>query len=110
MNAIPWYRSPVYIGAVVTILSTLASLAPKTFTALGLTSPDAISHTVDTVFQLIALGAGAFTAYKRSSSTAQPLTLTQTGADIHPATIANDVKAANAMRTAADPTPIQRAP
>jgi len=84
MNALPFYKSPVYIGAIVTILSTLASLAPKTFTALGLTSPDAISHTVDTVFQLIALGAGAFTAYKRSSSTIQPLTLTQASADVHP--------------------------
>ena len=85
MQAIPWYRSPVYIGAVVTILSTLASLTPKTFLALGLTSPDTISHTVDTVFQLIALVAGGFTAYKRSSSSIQPLTLTQSGADVHPA-------------------------
>ena len=81
--AIPWYRSPVYIGAVVTILSTLASLAPKTFVALGLTSPDSISHTVDTVFQLITLAAGGFTAYKRSSSTMQPLTLNQASADAH---------------------------
>lgn len=85
MNAIPWYRSPVYIGAIVTILSTLASLAPKTFSTLGLTSPDSISHTVDTVFQFIALGAAVFTAYKRSNSTVQPLTLTQAAADAHPA-------------------------
>lgn len=84
MNALPFYKSPVYMGAVVTILSTLASLAPKTFAALGLTSPGAISHTVDIVFQLIALVAAAFTAYKRSQSPIQPLTLTQAGADVHP--------------------------
>lgn len=85
MNAIPWYRSPVYVGAVVTIISTLLSLVPKLAAALGLTSPDAISHAVDSAFQLVALAAGVFTAYKRQSSPDQPLTLTKTGAETHPA-------------------------
>jgi hypothetical protein len=80
MNAIPWYKSPVYIGAVITILSTLLSLLPKVAAALGLTDPDAISTTVNSGFQVIALIAGVFTAVKRQTSTIQPLTLTKQAA------------------------------
>lgn len=87
MDAIPFYKSPVYIGAVVTILSTIASLSPKLAAILG--NPDAISQSVTSIFSVIALGAGLFTAVKRKNSTVQPLTLTQGGADVHPATLAN---------------------
>lgn len=81
MNPIPWYKSPVYIGAVVTVLSTLASLAPKLFALVGLTSPEAINTAVQAGFQVIALLAGIFTAVKRQTSPIQPLTISQKSAD-----------------------------
>ncbi len=96
MNAIPWFSSPVMVGAVVSILS-------QAFVIFGVqVAPDTISKDVDAVFQVIAIGAGLYSAYKRKSSTIQPLTLTQTGADIHPQTIAN----AQTSVRAANPPPI----
>jgi len=79
--AIPWYQSPTMIGAVVTIASTLASLMPKAAAVLGWTDPSKINSDVTAGFTVIALIAGAFTAYKRAKSTVQPLTATQAGAD-----------------------------
>lgn len=88
-DALPWYRSPVYVSQVVTFLSALTAIAPKVATALGLTSTDAINQTVTAVFGVIALGSTAYGAIKRARSAIQPLTLTQTGADVHPNTVAN---------------------
>jgi hypothetical protein len=75
------------IGAVVTILSTLAGLAPKAFAAIGLNNPTAIETTVASAFQIFALISGVFTAIKRTTSTVQPLTGTQAQADAHPSTV-----------------------
>jgi hypothetical protein len=88
VGALPWYKSPVMIGAVVTIISTLAGLAPKAFAAVGLNNPTAIETTVASAFQIFALLAGVFTAVKRTTSAVQPLTASQAGADAHPATMA----------------------
>ena len=38
---IPWYKSPVMVGAVVTLVSTLGGLARKFGVDLGRTNPDA---------------------------------------------------------------------
>lgn len=81
--AIPWYKSPVYIGAVVTVVSSIAGLFPKASQALGLTDPNTISNTVGAVFQVIALVSGVFTAQQRAASVIQPITLTQSSADNH---------------------------
>jgi hypothetical protein len=71
------------IGAIVSILS-------QAMVIFGVqVAPDTISKDVDAVFQVIAIGAGLYSAYKRKTSTLQPLTLTQTGADLHPQTLAN---------------------
>jgi|ERR1700722_208836 len=88
VGALPWYRSPVMIGAVVTIISTLAGLAPKAFAAVGLNNPTTIETTVAAAFQIFALLSGIFTAIKRTTSAVQPLTTTQAAADAHPATAA----------------------
>jgi len=97
MNAIPWFQSPVMIGAVVSILSQALAI-------FGVqVAPDTINKDVTAVFQVIAIGSGLYSAYKRKTSTVQPLTLTQTGADIHPQTIANaqaEIRAANPPPTA----------
>lgn len=89
MDAIPWYQSKVYIGALVTLLSSLASLAPKLFIAMGLATPDAITTFVNAAFQIIAVVAGMYTLVKRKNSPIQPLTLTKAAAEIHPNTVAN---------------------
>jgi uncharacterized membrane protein YqjE len=87
VGAAPWYTSQVYIGAVITVLSTILGLAPKVAQALNLTNPGTIATTVTSVFQVIALIAGIFTAVKRQNSTIQPLTLTADSAANHPATL-----------------------
>lgn len=89
LPAEPWYTSKVYIGAVTTIASVLASLAPKVFAALGLTSPDAVNVAVTSVFQVFALLAATYTATARAKSSVAPLTLTKVGADNHPNTLAS---------------------
>lgn len=83
MNAIPWYQSPVMIGAVVSIVSQLVVL-------FGLNiAPDVLSKDVDAVFQVLALAAAGYAAWKRKTSAVQPVTLTQKRADTHPATLAS---------------------
>jgi len=101
-GALPWYKSSVYIGAVTTVVSTLVSLSPKAAVALGITTPGDVGPMVESVFQVIALLAGAFTAIKRQTSAAQPLTLTQKSADTNTATVAV-VQTQTAMRAAGIP-------
>lgn len=91
MSAIPWYKSPILISQIVTVVSTITAIEPKVATSLGLTSVDAINQTVTAVFGVIAVIATAYGAVKRVTSPLQPLTLTQAGADIHPATIASQL-------------------
>lgn len=86
-EAIPWYRSPVFVGVATAILAQLAVVLPKVAAALGLTSPDAINHSVNAIFDSISLAATAYAAIKRVKAPIQPLTTTQAKADVHPATI-----------------------
>lgn len=85
---IPWYQSPVLISQIVTFISAATAIAPKAATTLGWTSTDAISQSITAVFGVVALVATAYGTFKRATAKAQPLTLTQAGADNHPATIA----------------------
>lgn len=76
MDAIPWYKSPVYVGAVVSIISQVLVL-------LGLGdkfAPEEIAKYVDAGFQILALAAVGYAAWKRQRSSVQPLTLTKAGA------------------------------
>ena len=84
-GALPFYRSPVFIGALITIGSSLASVvAPKLVTALGLNEPAGVAQATATISSVVTLAAGLFVAYKRKTSPLQPLTLTQKDADEHP--------------------------
>lgn len=76
MNAIPWYQSPVMVSAVVAIISQALVLIGKQ----DLFPVDAITAKVEAVFQIIALGATLWAAWKRKSSDIQPLTLNAAGA------------------------------
>lgn len=82
ITAIPWYKSPVMIGVAVSVLSQAVVLFPKGAVLLGLTSPAVITTTVESLFQIIAIGAAGFSAYKRGASPLQPLTMTKSGATV----------------------------
>lgn len=73
LPAIPWYRSPVFISVGVSIVSQIVVL-------LGISdqvTTDDIAKGVDLTFQIIALGAAGYAAWKRKRSAIQPLTLTK---------------------------------
>lgn len=88
VGAIPWYKSPVQISLVVTILSAVVAAFPKLGQALGLTAPGTIETAVQNVFAVIAFVAPLVGSRLRANSTVQPLTLTEASAEAHPATIA----------------------
>lgn len=80
LPAIPWYRSPVLIGAVVSVISQLIVLGEPLGLRLNWTSEE-ITTGVSAVFQVIALAAAGFAAWKRYRSPAQPVTLTAAKAE-----------------------------
>ena len=89
MNAIPWYKSPQQIGLVTTAISALIAIFPKLGQELGWTSPSDVTNGVTQVFGVIAVIAPLVGALVRARSKIQPLTLTQSAADVHPNTLAN---------------------
>lgn len=78
MNAIPWYKSPVYIGIVTSIVSQLLSLAGRAdaFPA------EQVNEAVTAVFQVVALVALAVAEIKRRTSTVQPIAATKASAEL----------------------------
>jgi uncharacterized membrane protein len=87
VGAIPWFKSPVQIAQVTSLLSAAIALFPKLGTWLGIKTPDDVTTLVQTTFGFIALVAPIVGTIMRARSTIQPLTLTQTAADNHPSTI-----------------------
>ena len=85
MNAIPWYKSPQTIGLVTTAVSALIALFPKIGPAIGINSAADISTVVTNIFGTIAILAPIVGTIVRAKSTVQPITLTQSQADAHPA-------------------------
>lgn len=77
MDALPFYRSPVFISLLVSIISQIAAVAGV---ADAVTTED-IAKGVDLTLQLVALGAAGYAAWKRKRSNIQPLTLTKGGAE-----------------------------
>lgn len=88
VGAIPWYKSPVQISLVVTIISALIAAFPKIGQAIGLNTPGEVETAVQNVFAVVALVAPIIGSITRAKSTIQPLTLTAASAETHPATIA----------------------
>jgi hypothetical protein len=111
--AIPWYKSPQTIGLITTFVAAAVALFPKVGTALGLTSPTAIATAVENGAGVVALIAPFVGVVVRAmQKTGQPITLTQAGADSHPATLAAEAAAAPARVILPDPVtqPIPAAP
>jgi hypothetical protein len=86
VGALPWYKSPVQITQVAAFLSAVIALYPKLGTLLGITTPADVTTFVQTAFGGIALFAPLVGAILRARSTIQPLTLSKSGAENHPAT------------------------
>lgn len=76
MNSIPWYKSPVLVGALVTMLTQAAVL----FGVSDAISPDSIDKAVNGVLEVISLGAAIVALVARARSNVQPVTLTKTDA------------------------------
>jgi hypothetical protein len=89
MNAaIPWYKSPQTLGLITTAVSAIVAAFPKIGQILGWSSPSDVSAAVSAAFGFVAIIAPIIGTIVRAKSTVQPLTLTQKGADVHPATVA----------------------
>lgn len=88
--AIPWYRSPVVIAQVSSLVSGIVAIIPKSsaIAALGLTNPETVNTDVTLVFSIIAGVAQLVALIARTRSSIQPVTLTQVGADLHVNTLA----------------------
>lgn len=77
MSAIPWYKSPVYIGVVVNLLAGLVN-----FLNLQETIPiEFINDFVAMLFTAAGVIAAGIAEWKRRKSDIQPLTLTQSSAN-----------------------------
>lgn len=74
---IPWYRSPVFVGVIVSVIMQVLALL---HVADKVAEAD-LSKLVDLVLQLIALAAAGYAAWKRQRSPIQPLASTQKSAD-----------------------------
>jgi hypothetical protein len=90
-NALPWYRSPVYVGIVTSILSQLLALAGRA----DLFPAEQLNGFVAGVFQLVAIGALGVSEWKRRKSAQQPLTLTKAGAVAATANAAESTEGVN---------------
>jgi hypothetical protein len=78
MNAIPWYRSPVFIGAVTSVIAQVLVLLGKQ----DIIPPEVLNSYVEAVFQVIALVAATYAGIQRARSTVQPITVTKNGAEV----------------------------
>lgn len=77
IDALPFYRSPVFISLLVSIVTQILSLLGV---ADAVTTED-IAKGVDLALQLVSLGAAGYAAWKRKRSSIQPLTLTKGAAE-----------------------------
>lgn len=87
VGAIPWYKSQVQISQVAALVSAAIALSPKLGTLIGVKTPADVEAWVTTVFGIFALAAPIIGTVFRAKSAIQPLTITQSAADAHPATV-----------------------
>lgn len=75
-SALVWFRSPVFVNLLVSGVMQILAVSHVSTT---LVEAD-VAKIVDLVLQIAAICFGAYAAWKRKSSTIQPLTLTTQGA------------------------------
>lgn len=99
MDAIPWYKSPVFAGALVSVLTNLLAI---TGLAERFAEVD-VAKIVDFCLQVVGVLAAGYAALKRWRSTLQPLAITAGSANAkglpkcHPATVMIGLAIAFAM-------------
>lgn len=76
--SIPWYQSPVYAGALVSLITQLLVL----FGVADKVAPDTVSGAVNAVLQLVAIAAAGLAWWKRQRSSIQPIALTKSSAEV----------------------------
>lgn len=87
-GAIPWYKSPIYVAALTTVLGAIATLYPKAAAVLGINTPLGQTAFIELAGGVVTLMGGAVIWLVRQLNKGQPITLTQASANTHPSTIA----------------------
>lgn len=75
-SVIAWYRSPVFVNLIVSVIMQLMSVLHVAQWAEA-----DVSKLVDLALQIAAIAFAAYAAWKRKHSTVQPLALTKAGAE-----------------------------
>jgi hypothetical protein len=104
-GAIPWYKSPIYIAAMTTVLGAIATLYPKAAAVIGINTPLGQTAFIELAGGLVTLAGGGVIWVMRQINKGQPITLTQAAANVHPSTIAV-VETQAAMAQAGIPTAV----
>lgn len=73
MNSIPWYKSPIYVNAIIAVIMQAAVILGV---AGQFTEAD-VSHYVNAVMELVSLGSSIWIWIARHRSEIQPITLTK---------------------------------
>lgn len=87
VGAAPWYKSPVFIAALVTFLTGLGAAVPKVGKFLGVINATQLADLISNGLAVISIAAGGVTMKLRVQSKIQPLTLTRAAASEHPSTV-----------------------
>lgn len=102
-GAIPFYKSPIYLSAMGTVLGALTTLYPKVAATLGINTTAGATAFIELVGAVMTLAGGGIIWIIRQVSKLQPVTLTAKAAAAAPATIAV-VQTQQAMANAGIPT------
>ena len=85
-SVIPWYKSPVYVGAITSLITQLLVL----FGVADKVTPTEVSGYVDAGLQIVALAAAAIAAIQRQRSQVQPLALSKSHAEAKISSMSNE--------------------
>jgi hypothetical protein len=105
-GAIPFYKSPIYLSAMGTVLGALTTLYPKAAAAIGINTPAGAAAFIELVGAGMTLAGGAIIWIVRQVTNLQRVTLTQKAANADPSTRAV-VQVQAAMKAAGIPTAVE---
>lgn len=106
IGAIPWYKSPQYVTAMLVVMGALTTLYPKVAGVLHIDTPTGAAAAIEVIGAVVTLLGGAVSWVLRQISKLQPVTFTQTAAAVHPSTQAI-IQTQTAMRQAGIPTSVE---
>jgi hypothetical protein len=106
VGAIPWYKSPQYVTAMLVVMGAVTTLYPKASAVLHIDTPTGEAAAIELIGALVTLLGGSVSWVLRQINKTQPITLTQAEATAHPATQAL-IQTQSAMREAGIPTSVE---